>query len=167
MYSVDIAAIPIVPFKDRYTEVRIYDVHDGDSLKCIFMIDNTPVKISIRVNGVDAPEVSRASAMEKRAGLIVKRIVQDHLQEKITYVIFREWDKYGGRIIADVYLSFVTLTEFLLNNGLAHPYDGKHKKIPWSEAELKYIIDNYEYSSTKNRAFLFNDDNIFENENVF
>ena len=61
----------------------------------------------------------------------------------ISYAL--EDDKYG-RVLGDIMaasrgvLSSNTLSDYLLVNGLAKPYNGG-MKVPWTEAELKVVDD--------------------------
>jgi len=143
LYEVDAETVPDVPYQGKFTPVRVYDVVDGDSIKVLYRYGKRFHKISIRVNGVDTPEVSRGSDLEKKAGATAGKIVSDLVLEKLIIVKFIKWDKYGGRLVGDVYLpdGKDTLCNFLITNKLGHPYTGKRKKEPWSDEELHHIID--------------------------
>jgi endonuclease YncB( thermonuclease family) len=144
LYNVDVDTIPDVPYQGEFTPVRVYNVIDGDSIKVLYRYGKRFHKISIRVNGVDTPEVSRGSDLEKKAGAIVGKIVRDLVLEKIIIVKFIKWDKYGGRLVGDVYLpdGKDTLCNFLITNKLGHSYSGKVKKTPWTDEELHYIVNS-------------------------
>lgn len=101
------------------------------------------MKINLRAAGVDTPETKRASDLEEEAGRIVTSKVIELIGDKIVPAKLYKWGTYGGRIIGDVYLpSNESLSEYLIKNRLGKPYDGKAKKKPWSEKDLKYIINN-------------------------
>jgi endonuclease YncB( thermonuclease family) len=49
---------------------------------------------------------------------------------------------YGGRIVGALFLHPNTnISEILLKNKYAKPYDGRKKKEPWSDQELKCILE--------------------------
>lgn len=139
--EIDPKTVSKVPNQGEMTTVYVYKVIDGDTIKVLYNYGNKVHKIDIRVNGVDTPESRRASDMEKKACKIVGKVVSDKIFEQLISVKFLNWDKYGGRMVGDVYLpSGETLCEFLIANKLGHPYDGKVKKSSWLPEELDYII---------------------------
>jgi endonuclease YncB( thermonuclease family) len=101
--------------------VHIHDVHPllGD-------------KISVRVLGVDTPEVKGHLPCEKEAARAAKRLVESLLkQAKRIDLNEAARDKYF-RILADVNIDGKSLSAILLKNGLGYPYQGKTKeKINW------------------------------------
>ena len=143
LFNVDIDIIPDVPHQGEFIPARVYNVIDGDSIKVLYRYGKKFHKISIRVNGVDTPEVRKGSDLEKEAGAVVGKIVRDLTLDKLVIVKFIEWDKYGGRVVSDVYLPDTqqSLCDYLVENKLGHPYTGKVKKTPWVDEELRYIID--------------------------
>ena len=144
LFGVDIDTISDVPYQGEYTPVRVYNVIDGDSIKVLYKYGKRFHKISIRVNGIDTPEIKKGSDLEKEAGAVVGKIVRDLVRDKLIIVKFIKWDKYGGREVADVFLPGTNqnLCEYLLDNKLGHPYTGKKNKDLWLDEELKYIIDS-------------------------
>lgn len=136
--TVDPGTIPAIPYKDQVIRVKIYDVHDGDTIHVILAFGDFPVKMALRILGVDAPE-TRASKdrlpQEKVAGLKARDHVREVLGE-YTKIKLIDWDKYGGRMLAEVYLpNGQSLTDHLINGGYAKPYRGE-KKSAWTLDEL-------------------------------
>ena len=134
-----------VPFKNRSIEAKVVSVYDGDTVKIVFMISKrVPMKLSLRLLGLDAPEMNSKNSLEHDAAMIVKNIVSDLVLNQIVSVRFQQWDKYGGRILGTLFLkSGESVNNYLLNQDLAHYYDGK-KKPSWTNKELKQIIDKYD-----------------------
>ncbi|MBX7067227.1 MAG: thermonuclease family protein [Parachlamydiales bacterium] len=110
---------------------RVLRVHDGDT----FIADVAGVhpligdEISIRVKGIDAPEITDARVKE------IAIQARDFLEERLKEGWFIELgnvqrDKYF-RILADVFIDGVNVGEELIQAGLARPYDGKTKS-DWS-----------------------------------
>lgn len=89
--------------------------------------------VSIRVAGVDTPEIKRAkSKCEKKKGRIAKNLV-DNLLKRAKRIDLQnvKRDKYF-RIAADVKIDGASLKSYLLKNKLAVAYDGKKKqKTDW------------------------------------
>lgn len=144
----DPKTIPDVPNPGKFTKVYVYKVIDGDTIKVVYECGNTVHKTNVRVNGVDTPETRSGSDLEKRAGKVVTRVVQDMIEKRDIFIQFLKKDKYGGRMVGDVYLPSdviggdenVTLCNYLVNNKLGHSYTGKTKKSEWTSKELDYII---------------------------
>lgn len=100
---------------------QIHDVHPllGD-------------KISIRVLGVDTPEIKGHQPCEKDAARASKRLVENLLKNaKRIDLKDVARDKYF-RVLADVQVDGKSLTDLLLKNGLGYRYYGKTKeKVNW------------------------------------
>ena len=50
------------------------------------------------------------------------------------------WDKYGGRIIGNIYYNGINISDELISKNYAKLYDGKSKKEEWQKDELEFII---------------------------
>lgn len=89
-------------------------------------------KISVRVLGVDTPEIKGNLPCEKEAARAAKRLVESLLkQAKRIDLNDVERDKYF-RVLADVSVDGRSLSGLLLKNGLAYSYEGKTKeKVNW------------------------------------
>lgn len=84
--------------------------------------------ISVRVSGIDAPEIKGHLPCEKEASRNAKRLVENVLQNaKRIDLVHVEKDKYF-RILADVMVDGVNLKDLLLKNRLAYQYDGGTKE---------------------------------------
>jgi len=109
---------------------RVVKVLDGDS----FLVDalvwpGTSVSVSIRVRGVDAPELrskcphERWLARQSREGLAAQVAMQHVKLHNIN------GDKYYGRVLADVTLEDGSdLAQVLLANRMVRPYGGQRRK---------------------------------------
>lgn len=113
--------------------VQMLDVVDGDTLRATVCLAEY-----VRVAGVDAPEM-RTPAQRAAAEVVtaaVRRWLACHPEARIVPLAY---DKYGQRIVANVEAGDGSqLSTWLLNQGLAHPYDGS-RKVPWTDAELTSI----------------------------
>ena len=90
-------------------------------------------KISIRVNGIDTPEIKGKCEKEKYDAQQAKEMVADILKdaEQITLKNM-ERGKYF-RIAADVFVDGENLSEVLVGAGMAIRYSGGKKTFDWCE----------------------------------
>ena len=111
--------------------------HDGDTLT-VRVPNVHPLlgeKISVRIQGIDTPEMYSSDVCERRAAVIAQRLVKNILSkaQRIDLISVQR-DKYF-RILADVRSDGERLADILLINGLAYPYNGGAKsKIDWCDA---------------------------------
>lgn len=137
--------IPPVPNQYEIIPAKIYEVYDGDTLKALICVGEKVIKLRLRLKGLDTPEIRTKRDIEKEAGKCVREIVKNMIEGKTVPIKIEEWGKFGGRVIATVYMNDPrirydgTLQSFLLKNGLAKFYDGG-KKEEWSDEELKAIL---------------------------
>lgn len=149
LLSINPNSIDTVPNRGMLIKVRIVDIYDGDTFTILYMLDGTCMKTKIRLLGVDTPEIRKkkgCSDLESKAGKKIRDYLRKHMLEKIYYAKLLKHDKYGGRIVGDIYLANpeeteedVSLSSFLLERKLGKVYDGK-KKFPWNTSELDYIL---------------------------
>ncbi len=83
--------------------------------------------ISIRVNGLDTPEIRTKNKCEKSKARIAKKLVQNQLRnaKKIDLINIKR-GKYF-RIVADIIYDGKNLKNIVLKNKLAYPYKGGRK----------------------------------------
>lgn len=142
--SVDPNNVSNVPRKDLITKCRVVNVHDGDTITIIYMIDKkVPFKINLRMEGIDAPEITSKNQLERIAAVAVTKWLRRKINEqKYWWVILKRWDKYGGRVIGTLYTdrrANSSINQIMLDNGLVMPYDGG-KKEAWGDKRLKEIV---------------------------
>jgi micrococcal nuclease len=119
------------------TPYEITRVIDGDTVEVAvdFLPSPLPPRLSIRVMGVDTPEKApRAqcdaeAALARKASAFTKDAVANALEVD---VVILKWDKYGGRVLGEVYLDHQSLAQSLISAGLARPYKGEAKSS-WCE----------------------------------
>ena len=124
--------------KDAFKCVTYVKNYDGDTVT--FNIkDVHPLfgeKISVRVYGIDSPEIKTQDTCEKEKGRVAKNLVANLLKnaKRIDLENVKR-DKYF-RILADVKFDQKSLSEVLLKNNLATPYFGATKsKVDWCNPE--------------------------------
>ncbi len=104
--------------------VEVLEVKDGDTLKVRVNIWlNQYVIVSVRVLGVDTPEM-RAKCRKERIGAeAAKEFVKVITTEGVTLRNVK-YGKYAGRVLAEVYVNDIDLAELLITNGLGRAYSG-------------------------------------------
>lgn len=108
--------------------------YDGDTITFKISGEHPIISdsIGVRVNGVDTPEIKTKNACEKQKAKEARDFVKERLS-KAQRIDLKDVQrgKYF-RIVANVIYNQKNLSEELLKNELAVPYDGgKKKKINW------------------------------------
>ena len=110
---------------------KVYSVYDGDTIT-IIVNDWPPLfrKMSIRINGIDTPEMRGKCDEEKALAVISKQLNIDALDgAKIITLENVRKGKYF-RLLADVYVDGESLAQMQIDAGLARPYAGG-KRESW------------------------------------
>lgn len=135
-----------------YMLLPIVEVYDGDTIKSDMSsrLPDPLGKISIRIYGVDTPEMPVVAYLNggefrpgrnkaqciKEADLAIEAkefvewLAQGHKKMKVDNF---KWDKYGGRIVGVVKINGVDVGEALIDAELAVPYFGGTKTKDWCE----------------------------------
>ena len=116
-------------------EWQILRVIDGDTIEIKNECFPTELKLSIRVLGIDTPEKGSRAKCEREAKLAEKasKFTKQFIGKNKTATFKNiQWDKYGGRLLADVEINGKSLAGELVKNNYARLYDGK-KKGSWCE----------------------------------
>ena len=127
---------PAYAAKDTVYHWEVLEVYDGDTIKVKTDFLPSELKLSVRIRGVDTGEKDGRAKCEnelemgKRAIKFVTRLISE--ADVITFTNL-EWDKFGGRVVADVNIDGISLTKRLLNSGLAKPFSGKTTKDSWCD----------------------------------
>lgn len=124
--------LPSIAFAQAY-EFPIVRVVDGDTVEFQATFLPQPLKpvLKLRVWGVDTPEKAhRAQCLQEAqwgemATNLTKQLV---LKSTKRQIIIKDWDKFGGRVLGDLYLDGVSLRESLIKANLAREYYGEAKQ---------------------------------------
>ena len=112
------------------TVAEVTSIYDGDTFRANIIGFPTIVgeHMSIRINGIDTPELRGKCPREKVQAKLAKQFTVKHLRsaKRITLKNIKR-GKYF-RLIADVYVDGVNLAEQLIKNNHAVEYQGKTKK---------------------------------------
>jgi micrococcal nuclease len=125
-----------VPFIPPITRGKVIKVYDGDTLTIASRLpgNETLYRFSVRLGGIDCPEMKSKIASEKQVAQVAKEFVSHHVMNKVVELRHVEMEKYG-RLLAQVYYKDNTGTLVCLNNQLcaerlAVAYDGGTKVSP-------------------------------------
>ena len=115
-------------------EGRVIKVYDGDTITIAAKLpyhDSLLYRFSVRLNGIDTPEIKGKDEDEKLAAQNAKRALENLILNKMVTLKNNTLEKYG-RILADVHYEDIHLNEWMLKNCYAVKYDGGTKKRPRS-----------------------------------
>lgn len=118
-----------------YYRAKVVTVVDGDTVKVtVAAWKNSPFyNIDVRINGIDTPETMKQFAkcpgevvLGNAARIYAKTLVQPGDDVKL---FFKNFDKYGGRIDADLILKGnKSFGKEMIESGFAVAYSGGTKK---------------------------------------
>lgn len=136
---------------------KCVDVYDGDTIKVVFAVDGMDdvYRWNCRINRVDTPEIRTKNKKEKEFAKVVRDKLREKILNKLVIVDCLDFDKYG-RLLAEIYHSeslqlekdnsisnnfgkvineelkknCENISDFLIKNEYAKPYDGG-KKTKW------------------------------------
>lgn len=127
------------PHRKETVMAYVQSVYDGDTCTVIYYINNvSPFKINIRFKGIDTPEVRTSNLLQKEVAKMIRDYVRSLIENKTVDLYIEKWSKYGGIIQGVIYTDIGSISDHLLNKGIAKPYIGK-KKEPWTDEELNKI----------------------------
>ncbi|MEZ5871417.1 MAG: thermonuclease family protein [Nitratireductor sp.] len=108
----------------------IIEVIDGDSIKVgAHVWPGQQVFVSIRIRGIDAPEMRSRCALEHRAALAARQAAMHLVAEGRVELTNVSGGKYYGRMLADVTtVDGISLASHLLDAGLVRPYSGRKRR---------------------------------------
>jgi len=122
-----------VPFVPPIVCGKVVKVYDGDTFTLASKLpnntENTIYRFSIRLNGIDAPEIKGKTQAEKELALKSRDALNKLIMNKIVTLENISIEKYG-RILADVYVDNICVNEYMIDNKYAIRYDGGIKNRP-------------------------------------
>ena len=105
----------------------VTDAYDGDTISVEAAVwPDLTWEGNVRVLGVDTPEIRGDCESEKSRALMARDFVRDLLIDESVFLTGVEADKYGGRVLAHVWLENGggNLAHLLVEHGHARAYDG-------------------------------------------
>jgi micrococcal nuclease len=121
-----------IPFVLPITRGKVIKVYDGDTITIAAKLPypESPVyRVSVRLNGIDTPEIKGQTQREKDLAKEIRDILQKKIMNKIVELKNTSNEKYG-RLLADVYLDDICINDWMIEQGYAVKYDGGTKERP-------------------------------------
>lgn len=110
-------------------------VRDGDSIDVIAHVwPGTQMRVSVRLAGIDAPELRARCDEEKRLAVAARDRLSDLVSTGPVHLKQVRGGKYFGRILARVSANGTDVQKILLNENLARPYRGGKRKT-WCDGK--------------------------------
>lgn len=108
---------------------RVLRVIDGDTIivEAPWVPEPLKPEISVRLYGVDTPEMKSRDPEARVAAEKAKHFVENILDSGEVRIEYLKWDKYGGRILGNLFIKEESLAEKLISEGLGEPYFGGAK----------------------------------------
>ena len=139
-----------VPFK----QAKIVKVYDGDTLTIANYIYGIPYRFRCRLARIDAPELKpdiykshKQKEYEIQAAILSKQALSNLCLGQIVSISNVKTEKWG-RVLCELHLEHINISDYMLTHGLAVPYSGgKKQKINWKNFPIKtkqqiIIIEN-------------------------
>jgi endonuclease YncB( thermonuclease family) len=100
--------------------------YDGDTCRVdIEVWLDLAVHAQVRLRGVDAPEINGKCAAEKMLAVTARDFLIGILNSSSKIQISDiEYDKYAGRVVANVMVDGQSAAELIIAEGLGRPYTG-------------------------------------------
>jgi micrococcal nuclease len=121
-----------IPFVPPISSGQVIKVYDGDTITIAAKLPyaaSPMYRFSVRLNGIDCPEIRGKNDQEKEIAQIAKKRLSDLILNKIVFLSNVKTEKYG-RMLADITYNGVQLNQFMINERLAVAYDGGTKISP-------------------------------------
>ena len=118
-------------YAQEFRNVEYVRNYDGDTITVNILDDNMPAIFSknmkVRVRDVDTAEMNSKSPCEKDLAKKAKYLVQDILTKGDSIILRNVGRGKYFRIVADVYVDDVNISDVLLEKGLGVRYGGGKK----------------------------------------
>jgi len=136
-----IALKDTIPFVPPITAGVVVKVYDGDTITIASKLpypESPLYRFSVRLNGIDCPEIKGANDHEKQCAQIAKQEMMALVMNQVVTLKNIGTEKYG-RILADVYVQETHVNQHMIEKRLAVAYDGGTKTGPadWMEYYTK------------------------------
>lgn len=108
----------------------ILEILDGDTVTAqIHVWIGQDIKINVRLNGIDAPEMKGQCEKERKMAVAAQQELKHLLADDRIRLYDIRLEKYAGRVLARAKTTGgIDISEHMIKNGLAHPYHGEKRK---------------------------------------
>lgn len=143
LQDLDCSTVKRFSFEGIDTLARVANIHDPDTITIIFELNEKMVKINVRLDGIDAPELKSKIDAESNACLKGNLRLKEIIEDKVIRVVLDKYDKYG-RVIARLYTldpiedDTTCVNDYLISYQYVRSYDGG-AKAKWTQDELDSV----------------------------
>jgi endonuclease YncB( thermonuclease family) len=126
--------IPLFSFQGINTTAKIVSIYDGDTCQCVIIYNKQFIRLKVRLNGIDTPEIRIPEQKEK--AIKAKQYLEE-LCSNNGYIMFIEclgFDKYG-RLLANLFFNKEdfknnkpSINTLMITSGHAYEYNGGTKQ---------------------------------------
>lgn len=143
LLGTDSRLIPRFSFEGINTLARVVSIYDPDTITIAFEFDSRIIKISVRLEGIDAPE-RRSKNPNETAACKAGITFMETIMTDIVRVELGKFDKYGRALCRVFTMKPLTdcslcVNDLLTAHRFVHTYYGGSKK-EWSQSELTEMI---------------------------
>ena len=105
---------------------KVFKVYDGDTITVeAYLWPGLEAKVSVRINGVDTPEIREKCEAEKQKAIEARDFVKKLILGKMITLQNIKHGKYANRVVANVFLrAGESLAEKIVMQGLGREYHG-------------------------------------------
>jgi micrococcal nuclease len=121
---------------------KVIKVYDGDTVTIATPLHNGDIlpsmelyKFSVRILGIDTPELKTKNIAEHELGIIARDALSEMIMNKVVRLENISYDKYG-RILCNIFLGEINISEWLISNDHAVLYGGGTKLKKWGAKTL-------------------------------
>jgi micrococcal nuclease len=118
------------PYVPRVSQGLVIKVYDGDTITIAAKIpgDDTSYRFSVRLNGIDCPEIKGKNDDEKELAQKGKKAMSDLVMGEVVQLEGVKLEKFG-RLLATVMYNGHDLNQWMLDQHFALPYGGGTKEV--------------------------------------
>ena len=137
--------VSAVSYAQEPYNLRVLEVVDGDTVRieAPFLPKELKPFLLLRIRGVDTPEQGRRArcSRENMASLQAKIFAEQEISNgKQVRVIIASWDKYGGRVLGDVIIDGIKLSDKIVAHGYGVRYTGRGTKKDWCRLKKLFYV---------------------------
>jgi micrococcal nuclease len=118
------------PYIPKVSQGLVIKVYDGDTITIAAKIpgDDTSYRFSVRLNGIDCPEIKGKNDDEKELAQKGKKAMSDLVLGEVVQLEGVKLEKFG-RLLATVMYNGHDLNQWMLDQHFALPYGGGTKEV--------------------------------------
>ena len=130
------------PFLPNFTAAKCIKVYDGELFHVgVYLQDYGATRFTCRLVGIDTPELRAKSKGEKTLAKIAREEFKSIALNKLIHVSINGLDKYGRLYMRVSCGEIKDISQHLIDNGLAVPFDGGRKtKVAWDTMLKSWML---------------------------